>query len=104
MTKWLHLPITGDLKEVPFIGDGIAKMLRNPTENCPGISSTFELLGKFLQCRGAEDNQVTQCDRFWAWLKSKGIGNQKNSIVQAVAMKSNIYFPGMYDEAGYKSV
>lgn len=99
MNIWLKEAISGELTQIPGIGDVNANHLRNCSEN---ITSSYQLMGKFLLMRGMSSTQVEQCDRFFAWLKdSAGIHYGRNSIVQAVATKMNIFFPGLYNEAAF---
>jgi len=67
-----------------------------------GITTTHELIGKFLLFKKQNFDQVQQCNAFWAWLhNSKNITSNTHSIVKAVATKCNLLFPGMYDESTY---
>lgn len=33
------------------------------------------------------------------WLQSKGINSHRSTIVQCIAEKANILFPGIYDDS-----
>lgn len=100
MTVWLHAPITGNIKDVPGIGDANANHLLQCSES---VSTTFELIGKFMSFKKAGVTPVEHCDKFYAWLKDEGgVHMNRHDIVQAVAMKCNIMFPGIYDEDAYK--
>jgi hypothetical protein len=72
------------------------------SEHGSPITSTFELIGQFLMFKSFNVDQVTQCNLFLDWLKNRGVHHRKNDIVEAVAMKCNILFPGIYDESIYK--
>ena len=40
---------------------------------------------------------VEHTEKFWHWLKSKGISSHRSAIVRAVAEKSATFFNGIYD-------
>ena len=90
-------PISGDLKEVPGIGPATEEKLR---EN--QISTTFQLLGKFLMLKEEGVESVELCDRFWYWLESIGTpAGHRGGVVQAIANKLDASYPGMYDPSKY---
>jgi hypothetical protein len=45
---------------------------------------------------------VEHCDRFWYWLKAAGIDSNRSGIVQCVAEKLDVTFPGLYDASMYR--
>ncbi len=85
-----------------------------------GISTTFGLIGKYLSLKEAGVESVEHCDRsylfslliptihktpisfrFWFWLQSIGVNAGRNSIIQAIAEKMDVMFPGIYDKSSY---
>jgi hypothetical protein len=36
-------------------------------------------------------------EKFWQWLKNKGVSAHRSAIVKAVAEKAANFFPGIYD-------
>lgn len=64
------------------------------------ISNTVQL--QFLMLKGPDDSDhkvecVEHTEKFWHWLKSKGISSHRSAIVRAVAEKSATFFNGIYD-------
>jgi len=92
LAEFIQTQITGDLSEVPGLGDfGIKKLKK---EN---ISTTFALMGKFLILKEKGVEPIEHCDRFFYWLTSVGITSHKHTITQAIAQKLDISFPGIYE-------
>jgi len=61
------------------------------------------LIGQYLSFKKRGLSPIEQCDHFYSWLKEcGGIHSGRHSIVQAIAMKCNVMFPGIYDESVYK--
>jgi hypothetical protein len=59
-------------------------------------------MGKFLSLKAEGVETVQLCDRMWFFLDSieapKGF---RSSIVQAIASKLDVSFPGIYDGSRY---
>jgi hypothetical protein len=67
-----------------------------------GITSTYQLFGKFLMLKDEGVESVELCDRFWYWLESINTpAVYRGSIVQAVACKLDATYPGLYDSSRY---
>lgn len=100
LVDWLRLPITGDITEVPGISKNNAKLLSLGSNEYDQIKNTFQLIGVVLQLKHSKENELIDCkkhcDLFKQYLINKGITNNRDTIVQAVIEKINIYFPGMY--------
>lgn len=103
LADFLRLPITGDLTEVPGISPAQAKLLSRGGDATDRITTTHQLIGKFLSFYGYNDQtgkMVTtkeHCDLFLRYLKNKGLTSHRAAIVQAIAEKANATFPGIYD-------
>jgi hypothetical protein len=97
MRTWLSQPVVEDIRQIPGIGDKNAEILSLNNDIESGISTTFELLGKYLMLRKKGMTPTEHCDRFWSWLKTKHITSHKDAIVQACAERCNLMFPGIYD-------
>jgi len=96
----LRAPITGDLLEVPGIGEASAKALRDA-----GISTTFALIGKYLTLKEEGVGPIEHADRFYFWLKSIGTAaGHRAGVVHCIAEKMNITFVGIYDSESYGSL
>ena len=91
---FLRCNLTGSLLKVPGIGKDTLKKLAAGNEP---IKNTYQLFGKFLSLRNINDTTQSHCNKFLNWLKSKGINLHCDTIVMAVAEKTNIWVPGIYD-------
>jgi hypothetical protein len=97
LSNFLRSKINGDLTEVPGIGPATAAKLKNA-----GVSTTFGLFGKYLTMKEEGVESVEHCDRFFHWLESIGTPSGfRSSIVEAVAQKLDVTFPGIYDGGCY---
>mmetsp|Transcript_20106 Transcript_20106/g.36335 ORF Transcript_20106/g.36335 Transcript_20106/m.36335 type:complete len:131 (-) Transcript_20106:298-690(-) len=109
MAIFLTQPITGDLTEVPGIGPKTVEKLAHceSPEDC--ITNTYQLFGKYLMLKGpgeGSENQVStmvHAEKFWQWLKNRGISSHRSAIVKAIAEKSSAFFPAIYDANEYAS-
>eukprot|EP00543_Licmophora_paradoxa_P011793 CAMPEP_0202477180 /NCGR_PEP_ID=MMETSP1360-20130828/93809_1 /ASSEMBLY_ACC=CAM_ASM_000848 /TAXON_ID=515479 /ORGANISM="Licmophora paradoxa, Strain CCMP2313" /LENGTH=113 /DNA_ID=CAMNT_0049104417 /DNA_START=119 /DNA_END=460 /DNA_ORIENTATION=+ len=100
MQLWRVSPVNGDLSEVPGIGPAAIKKL---AEADPPITNTYQLFGKFLMLKGPDsDERKVTClehtERFWYYLKQRGITAHRSAIVKAIAEKAATFFAGIYDE------
>jgi hypothetical protein len=97
LAEFIQSRITGRLTEVPGLGEATENLLREQ-----GITSTYQLFGKFLMLKDEGVESVELCDRFWYWLESiKTSPGHRGSIVQAVACKLDATYPGLYDSSRY---
>lgn len=98
LAEFIQAPITGVLTEVPGIGPVTEKALK-----AAGISTTWALIGKYLTLKGEGVESVEHCDRFFYWLDEVGASKgHRSAIVQAIAQKQDITFPGIYDASIYE--
>lgn len=104
LADFLRAPLTGDIQEVPGIGEAAMKNLAKEDGGSgdDAITNTYQLMGKFLLLKSNTDSgEMVQCqehcDAFWHWLKSKGINSYRSGIVMAVAEKLNTMIPGVYN-------
>jgi hypothetical protein len=107
LATFLNSPITEDMLIVPGIGQATARLLKSRAydkpEFCP-ITTTFQLLGKFLSLRADGIGSKEQCEAFYVFLKEKGIEENAHNIVKSVAEISNKMIPGMYDDSVYEPI
>jgi hypothetical protein len=108
MEKWRTEAITGDLNEVPGIGPAAIKKLAEGDSIDDRITNTYQLFGKFLMLKGpdTEDRKVEpfeHTEKFWFFLKNKGITAHRSAIVKAIAEKSATFFRDIYDANQYDS-
>uniref|UniRef100_A0A7S2R0A3 Uncharacterized protein n=1 Tax=Eucampia antarctica TaxID=49252 RepID=A0A7S2R0A3_9STRA len=106
MTDFLRSQITGDVTEVPGIGPAAKRALAGGDDESDRITNTFQLIGKFLMLKGPdEDDMKIDCmehmEKFWYWLKQKGIKSHRSAIVKAIGEKINTMIPGIYDASIY---
>jgi len=75
LADFLRGAITGDLTEVPGIGKAGVKALAEG-EDDDKITSTFQLIGKFLMLKGPNTkdhtvDSVEHMEKFWYFLQAK---------------------------------
>lgn len=102
MDAWRSGTVTGDLTEVPGIGPDAKKKLSTASILEDRITNTHQLFGKYLMLKGPdEDGHVVTVSetnqKFWYYLKFKGISSHRSAIVLAVSEKVATFFPGFYD-------
>jgi len=105
LADWLRSPITGNLQEVPGIGEKTEQLLA-AGEGDERVTNTYQLVGKFLQLKGPSTEArgvgvVEHCDKFYFWLQEKGINAGRNNIILALAEKCEVFMPGIYDQELY---
>jgi hypothetical protein len=108
LEEFVQGQITGDLTEVPGIGPAAVKLLSQHENQHLRITNTYQLIGQYLMLKGPEDGgEKVDCyahnDKFWYWLKSRGISSHRSGVVQAIARKCNSFMTGLYDPTIYES-
>ena len=108
METWRTSPTEADLSSVPGIGPATIKKLATADEVEDRITNTYQLFGKFLMLKGpghSEDEieieSMEHMEKFWHWLKNRGITAHRSAIVRAIAEKSATFFQGIYDVNAY---
>ena len=101
MEAWRNSTVSGNLDEVPGIGPAAMKALRSGSDTDDHITNTYQLFGKYLMLRGPDtpDDPVdvdTTNQKFWYWLKLKGVSAYRSAIVLAVYEKTSTFFPGWW--------
>jgi hypothetical protein len=108
MEQWRSSQITGFLNEVPGIGPAAVKKLAECDEGPDKITNTYQLFGKFLMLKGPGHDGNNAVDsfehteKFWQFLKNRGITAHRSAIVKAIAEKSATFFNGIYDANDYE--
>lgn len=102
MSAWRQGGITGFIEEVPGIGPGAAKRLAEDPIETLRITNTYQLIGAYLMLKGPEANGETVTvselnQKFWFFLKMKGISAHRSAIVLAISEKVSTFFTGFYD-------
>lgn len=108
MNAWRSSQITGDLSEVPGIGPAAIAKLKEGDDGPDKITNTYQLFGKFLMLKGpGHDGEIQvepieHTEKFWQYLKNRGISSHRSAIVRAIAEKSATFFSGIYDANDYE--
>jgi hypothetical protein len=108
---WNSSAVTGVLSEVPGIGPAAIKKLAHYDEDRPHecVTNTYQLFGAYLTLKGPDDtphgpvNSYDHNERFWQWLKQKGVVSHRSAVVKAVAEKCATFFANFYDANAYES-
>ena len=90
--------VNEDLTTVPGIGPAAASKLAEDVEGDQSITTTHQLIGKFLTLKSKGISQKEHCDAMWFWLQGRKIDAFRAGIVRSVAEKCNIMIPGVYEE------
>jgi len=61
------------------------------------ITSTYQLIGKFLTFKGKGVDSQTQCNAMWFWLQGRGVNSFRAGIVHCIAERCNLMMPGIYE-------
>lgn len=81
------------LTSVPGVGPATETLLKEE-----GITSTFQLIGKFLSMKDEGVESVEHCERFYQWLIHIGTpAGFRAGIVHSIAEKVNVLLPGVYN-------
>ena len=71
--------------------------------NAAGIYTTFQLFAVFLALKDKDVGTVEMADKFYDYLVKVGLkSGHRNTVVQCVAEKLNVSFPGIYDARAYE--
>lgn len=85
-------------QQVPGIGpSAVAKLAEEPEP----ITTTWQLFGKFLMLKEEGIESVEHCEKFWYFLKQKGVSSHRSGIVRCIAEKCDTMFPGTYDPSQF---
>jgi len=100
MAVWIQAPVTGDLQQVAGLGPVYAAAFK-----AAGITTTHQLIAKYLSFKGEGVGSVELMDRFYYWIQDtlkENRGNTKAGVALAIGEKVNITFPGIYDDSCYE--
>lgn len=97
LAAFIRAPLVKDLLSVPGIGEKNLNLLKKD-----GITTTHQLIGKFLSLSEEDTDSVELCDKFYFWLQSIGVTSYRGSIVSSIAEKTNILVPNLYDADIYE--
>jgi hypothetical protein len=87
MQAWRNSQPTDDLLEIPGIGPAAVKKLGEAMIDAERITNTYMLFGKYLSLKGPDlDGHkvdiVEHNERFWHYLKIRGISAHRSAIVK----------------------
>lgn len=107
MEIWRTEPVSGNLLDVPGIGPSAVKKLADTSGGDEAITNTYQLFGKYLMLKGPDEDEhkvesVEHSEKFWQYLKTRGIASHRSAIVKAVAEKAATFFKGIYDANMYE--
>ena len=92
MQVWLSSEITETVTQVPGIGPANADKLA-----ANDVTTTHQLLGKYLSLRGRRFTQQEHNNYFMEWLQSIGINSHREGITYAIAEKLSVLLPTAYE-------
>ena len=86
--------LSGDLSEIPGVGPSTVVIFKNAD-----ITTTFQLIGKFLSFKGEGVDSIEHCDAFFNYIKGGLKVPPANcpKIVHCIASLMNLKFDGLYD-------
>jgi hypothetical protein len=108
MDEFLQVNITGNLLEVPGIGPAAVKALAKSDNEDDRITNTYQLIGRYLMLKGPDRSATDKVEsmehnnKFWYYLKSRGIAAHRSGIVQCIARKCGTFMAGIYDPTVYE--
>uniref|UniRef100_A0A7S1U230 Uncharacterized protein n=2 Tax=Phaeomonas parva TaxID=124430 RepID=A0A7S1U230_9STRA len=98
LAEFIVQEVDPDLSSVPGVGDKAKEMLL-----ADGVETTYQLIGKFLQLKGASTSVREHADAMWYYLKGVGINSYRAGIVLAIAEKVNTMMSGLYDPEEFET-
>ncbi len=87
LAAFLASEVQEDVTSVPGIGPAAAKKLAEAVEGDQAITTTYQLIGKFLTLKGKGVSQAEHCDAMWFWLQARGLDSHRAGIVHSIAEK-----------------
>lgn len=99
---WRASAVTGNLNEVPGVGPAAIKLFKEDPDPMTRVTNTHQLIGQYLMLKGPDDDDnfvsVSELNqKFWFYLKAKGIKAHRSAIVLAISDKVASFFPGLHD-------
>lgn len=96
LAQFLAEEVNPSLQSVPGIGPANERALAAPGDGDSPVTTTYQLIGKYLSLRGKDMTSDEHVNAFWHYLKGKGISSYRSGIVLCIAEKVNIMIPGLY--------
>jgi len=95
LATWLAEDMSSDIQSVPGIGSATAKKIAVDDD---GVTTTHQLIGRFLTLKTPGATAQEHGDAFWFWLQSKKVNQYRSGIVQCIMEKVEIMMPALYQE------
>lgn len=93
LATYLAASIREELLDVPGVGDATKKILQSHD-----INTSWQLYSCYFRVCDVGMTSKERADAFWFYLQGMGVpGGTRSTIVQAIAEKSNILMPGIYE-------
>jgi hypothetical protein len=89
--NFINGEVISELSSVPGLNSTNIEIL-----NSVNITTTHQLIGKFLCFRTRDISPYQHTDLFWEYLESIGLNRNRSSVVLAIAEKCERIFPGIY--------
>ena len=86
MEQWKSTPTIEDITSVPGVGPATAKVLAETDDGNDKVVTTYQLFGKYLMLKGPDMSPMEHTERFWYWLKNRGVNAHRSAIVRAVSL------------------
>ena len=82
--------VVEDIRSVPGIGPHEAESMAEA-----GVTSTYQLIAKFLSYRGKGVTAQETGDKFWDWLGEHKVLYTRSHVTEAIAEKACLCMPGI---------
>ena len=99
LATFLRTPITGELTEIPHVGQASKQQFE-----AQGILTTHQLIAKYLSFKDPNVGSVEHADRFFYWLQDVvGINNALLSkVTRCIGELCNLKFPGLFNNDDFE--
>ena len=92
LQAFMRGPLEADLQSVPGVGKKTAELL-----TADGVTTTYQLIAKFLSFCGEGVSTRSVCDSFVQYLAAVGVRGWRNGITECIAERVNLMIPGLYN-------
>mmetsp|Transcript_10588 Transcript_10588/g.15872 ORF Transcript_10588/g.15872 Transcript_10588/m.15872 type:complete len:127 (+) Transcript_10588:83-463(+) len=96
LAAFLQAEVSEEISSVPGIGPRAKELLAKEVEGDQAITTTYQLIGKFLTLKGQGMTPAEHCNAMWHWLKLRGVSSHRAGIVLCLAEKVNLFMPGVW--------
>ena len=97
VAEFIMAPMEESLQSVPGVKTSNEKILKEE-----GVTTTFQLVGKYLSLKDENVDGVELADRFYYWLQSIGVNAFRATIVGSIGEKASTWMPGVYNSSDYE--